>query len=76
MAEQLPIGSLTFVNEHRRLEAKGMSLSTGSHAGPFLTYHPLDAISIWPKQEIILGCRQLRQYAVSETGSLAAYSNL
>ncbi|KAG9777804.1 kinase-like protein, partial [Aureobasidium melanogenum] len=43
MAEQLPIGHLTLVNEHRRLVAE-------------------DAISIWPKQEIVLGCKQLQHY--------------
>jgi hypothetical protein len=64
MAEQTPIGGLTFVNERRRLVAKGKSLGAASHAEPFLTFHHLDAISIWPKQEIILGCKQLRQYAV------------
>ncbi|KAI4842186.1 kinase-like protein [Aureobasidium sp. EXF-8845] len=39
-----------------------MSLGTVSHARPFLTFHPLDVISVWPKQEIILGCRQLQQH--------------
>jgi hypothetical protein len=64
MAEQSLIGRLTFVNERRRLVAKGMSLGTVSQAEPVLTRHSPDVISVWPKQEIILGCRQLRQYAV------------
>lgn len=35
MAEQLPIGYLTLVNEHRRLVAEGMSSSVVSDAQPF-----------------------------------------
>ena len=35
MAEQLPVGSLTFVNQHRRLVDKGMCLST-----EFCAHHP------------------------------------
>ncbi|KAI4722030.1 kinase-like protein [Aureobasidium sp. EXF-10727] len=42
MAEQLLVGTLTFVNQRRRIVVK-------------------DAMSIWPKQEIQLGCRQLQQ---------------
>lgn len=34
MAEQLPIGHLTFVNEHRRFIAEGMSSSDVSDAQP------------------------------------------
>jgi hypothetical protein len=64
MADQSPIGRLTFVNERRRLIAKGMSMGTVSQATPVLTRHSPDVISVWPKQEINLGCRQLRQYAV------------
>ncbi|CAD0110182.1 unnamed protein product [Aureobasidium uvarum] len=42
MAEQLCVGTLTFVNQRRRIVFE-------------------DAMSIWPKQEIQLGCRQLQQ---------------
>lgn len=64
MAEQLPIGHLTLVNGHRRIVAEGMSTGIVSYAQ---LPHPLrlDVISIWPKQEIVLGCKQLQQYAVS-----------
>ncbi|KAG9681366.1 kinase-like protein, partial [Aureobasidium melanogenum] len=56
MAEQLPIGRLTLVNEHRRLVAE-------------------DVISIWPKQEIILGCKQL-QHFVDDYDPTISYHHL
>ncbi|KAG9515796.1 kinase-like protein, partial [Aureobasidium melanogenum] len=56
MAEQLPIGHLTLVNEHRRLVAE-------------------DAISIWPKQEIVLGCKQL-QHFVDDYDPTISYRHL
>ncbi|KAG9953691.1 kinase-like protein, partial [Aureobasidium melanogenum] len=56
MAEQLPIGHLTLVNEHRRLFAE-------------------DAINIWPKQEIVLGCKQL-QHFVDDYDPTISYRHL
>ncbi|KAG9624562.1 kinase-like protein, partial [Aureobasidium melanogenum] len=56
MAEQLPIGHLTLVNEHRRLVAE-------------------DAISISPKQEIVLGCKQL-QHHVDDYDPTISYRHL
>lgn len=63
MAKQLPIGRLTLVNGHRRIVAEGMSSGNVPYAQhPHLLH--LDVISIWPKQEVVLGCKQLQQYAV------------
>jgi hypothetical protein len=77
MAEQLPIGYLTLVNGHRRLVAEGMSSGTVSplRCSTILTLLHSDVISIWPKQEIVLGCKQLQQYAIPDDFSSAVSLN-
>jgi hypothetical protein len=62
---QRPVASLTFFNQRKRRMVKGMYFGTVSpHILHFLTPSIVDAISISPKQEVVLGCKQLQQYAV------------